>query len=130
VCVVISDLTGELQCDLVVTLSDLPNSGITGMLPTAIPMHNCNLYRLICILFSVEGQDYTVTPAGVYEATFPSTTTMNGDVACDTITIVDDDVLEGPHDFRFQILRTSLPGIITMGEILTAVNIEDNDSKY
>ena len=33
VCVVISDLAGELQCDLVVTLSDLPGT-FTGMLPT------------------------------------------------------------------------------------------------
>ena len=41
VCVVISDLAGELQCDLVVTLSDLPGA-LTGMLPTAIQMCNCN----------------------------------------------------------------------------------------
>jgi len=41
VCVVISDLAGELQCDLVVTLSDLPGT-FTGMLPTAIQMYKCN----------------------------------------------------------------------------------------
>jgi len=70
-----------------------------------------------------------VTPAGVYEATFPSTTTMNGDTACDTITIIDDDVLEGPHDFSFQITSTSPPGI-TLVNFSTIVNIEDNESKY
>ena len=42
VCVVISDLAGELQCDLVVTLSDLP--GTAGVLPTAILMCTCNSY--------------------------------------------------------------------------------------
>ena len=45
-------------------------------------------------------------PEGVYEATFPSMTTINGDVACDTITIIDDNVLEGPHDFGFLISGT------------------------
>jgi len=43
VCVVISDLAGVLQCDLVVMLSDLPGAS-TGMLPTAIQMYNCNSY--------------------------------------------------------------------------------------
>ena len=70
-----------------------------------------------------------MTPAGVYEATFPSTTTMNGDTACDTITIIDDDVLEGSHDLSFQINRTSLPGI-TLVNASTTVTIEDNESKY
>jgi len=69
-----------------------------------------------------------VTPAGIYEATFPSTTTMNGDTACDTITIIDDDVLEGPHDFSFLITGTSLPGI-TLMDFFTTVNIEDDDGK-
>ena len=41
VCVVISDLTGELQCDLVVTLDPVPGD-VTGTytMPTAI-MRNC-----------------------------------------------------------------------------------------
>ena len=70
-----------------------------------------------------------MTPAGVYEATFPSTITMNGDVACDVITIIDDDVLEGPHDFSFQITGTSPSGTTITGQF-TTVNIEDNESKY
>ena len=70
-----------------------------------------------------------VPPAGTYEATFPSTTTINGDTACDTITIIDDDVLEGPHDFSFQIIGTTPSGTTFAGQ-LTTVNIEDNESKY
>ena len=69
-----------------------------------------------------------MTPAGMYEATFPSTTTMNGDTACDTITIIDDDMLEGPHNFGFQIAGTSLTGI-TLMNTFTTVNIEDDESK-
>ena len=54
---------------------------------------------------------------------------MNGDVACDTITIIDDDVLEGTHDLGFTIGGTSLQGIMFLGQ-LTAVDIEDDESKY
>ena len=80
---------------------------------------------------SAEGEDYTVTPPGVYEAAFPSVTTMNGDTACDTITIIDDSDLEGQHDFRFTIDRatvggTFLPGIQFMDQF-TTVAIEDNE---
>ena len=129
VCVVISDLAGGLQCDLVVTLSDIPGE-VTGMLPTAIQACSCYSHRFECILFSDEGEDYTTTPARVYEATFPSATTMNGDVACDTITIIDDDVLEGTHDLGFTISGTSLlQGIMFLGQ-LTTVDIEDDESKY
>ena len=79
---------------------------------------------------SDEGEDYIVE---VYEATFPSVTTMNGDTACDTITIVDDSDLEGPQDFGFFISRvtvggSTLPGIQFMGQF-TTVEIEDNDGK-
>ena len=77
-----------------------------------------------------EGEDYIVD---VYETTFPSVTTMNGDTACDTITIVDDSDLEGPQDFGFFISRvtvggSTLPGIQFMGQF-TSVEIEDNDGK-
>ena len=75
-------------------------------------------------------EDYIVE---VYETTFPSVTTMNGDTACDTITIVDDDDLEGPQDFGFFISRvtvsgSTLPGIQFMGQF-TTVEIGDNDGK-
>jgi len=46
-----------------------------------------------------------------------------------TITIIDDDVLEGPHDFSFQIIGTTPSGTTFAGQ-LTTVNIEDNESKY
>ena len=94
-------------------------------------MHFCVI--LICTIPSAEGEDYTVTPPGVYEATFPSVTTMNGDTACDTITIIDDSDLEGSHDVGFSIRRatvggTSLPGIQFIGQF-TSVEIEDNDGR-
>ena len=87
--------------------------------------------HVICSISSAEGEDYTVTPPGVYDTTFPSVTTINGDTACNTITIVDDSDLEGPHDFAFSINRasvggTTLPGIQFTGQ-LTSVEIEDNE---
>ena len=49
VCVVISDLTGELQSDLVVTLDPVPGD-VTGTytIPTAI-MRNCNFMRILIL---------------------------------------------------------------------------------
>ena len=41
VCVGISDLTGELQSDLIVTLSDLPGIA-TGMAPIRLQPFQCN----------------------------------------------------------------------------------------
>ena len=90
-------------------------------------------FHVICTISSAEGEDYTVTPPGVYEATFPSVTTMNGDTACDTVTIVDDGDLEGQHAVGFSIRRatvggTTLPGIQFIGQF-TSVEIEDNDGR-
>ena len=79
---------------------------------------------------SVEGDDFSGTPPGVYEATFLSGSEI-GSTACDTITIVDDNALEGPHNFGFFISGasvgdTSLSGV-AMGQLAT-VEIEDNES--
>ena len=52
--------------------------------------------------------------------------TSNGDTACDTITIVDDDVLEGEHSFEIQIVRTG-PMLSTIDPASTVVTIQDND---
>ena len=79
---------------------------------------------------SVEGEDYTVTPLGVYEATFISGSEI-GSTACDTITIVDDSALEGPHNFAFFISGASVGGTslsgVAVGQLAT-VEIEDNES--
>ena len=91
------------------------------------------LILIVTTIPSAEGEDYTVTPPGVYEATFPSVTTMNGDTACDTVTIIDDSDLEGQHDVGFFISGasvggTSLSGIQFIGQF-TSVEIEDNDGR-
>ena len=78
---------------------------------------------------SVEGEDYSGTPPGVYEATFPSGSEI-GSTACDTVTIVDDSILEGPHEFGFFIGGalvgdTTLPGV-AVGQV-AIVEIGDNE---
>ena len=45
VCVGISDLTGELQSDLIVTLNDLPGIA-TGMAPIRLQPFQCNI---VCV---------------------------------------------------------------------------------
>jgi len=79
---------------------------------------------------SDQGEDYIVD---VYETTFLSLTTMNGDTACDTVTIVDDSDLEGSHDVGFFISGASVGGrtlsrIQFMGQF-TSVEIEDNEGR-
>ena len=78
---------------------------------------------------SDEDEDYSVTPPGVYEATFPSGSEI-GSTACDTITIVDDSALEGLHDLGFSIIGASVGGTSLSGVAMsqfTNVEIEDNE---
>ena len=90
------------------------------------------LIHVLCPLYtipSVEGEDYSGTPPGVYEATFPSGSEI-GSTACDTVTIVDDSILEGPHEFGFFIGGalvgdTTLPGVAV--DQVAIVEIGDNE---
>ena len=74
----------------------------------------------------VDGEDFTVAPSGVFEATFVALSTSNGDRACDNITIIDDNVLEGEHSFEIQIVSTD-PLLRTINPVSTVVTIQDNE---
>ena len=78
---------------------------------------------------SVEDEDFIGTPPDEYEATFLSGSEI-GSTACDTIIIVDDSALEGPHNFAFFISGASVGGTslsgVAMGQLAT-VEIEDNE---
>ena len=130
VCVRISDLTGELQSNLIVTLNDLPG-GVTGkMILRFKPLYVYSCLESLHTIPSAEGEDYSGTPLREYEATFTSGSQI-GSTACDTITIVDDSALEGLHNFGFviggaSVGGTTLPGI-DMGQF-ASVEIEDNES--
>ena len=78
------------------------------------------------VWFTVDGEDFTVAPPDVFEATFVAMSTSNGDTACDNITIIDDDVLEGEHSFEIQIVSTD-PMLSTIDPASTVVTIQDND---
>ena len=69
----------------------------------------------------MDGEDFTVAPPDIFETTFVAMSTSNGDTACDSITIIDDDVLEGEHSFEIQIVSTdpmlsniNSPAIVTI----------------
>ena len=75
----------------------------------------------------VEGVDYTVTSSDVFEATFVAGS-MIGSTACHNITILDDDDLEGPHNFSMRISGTNSSGSQIMTDAASAiVDIQDND---
>ena len=52
--------------------------------------------------------------------------TLNGGTACDNITIIDDNVLEGDHSFEIQIASTD-PILSTINPSSTVVTIQDNE---
>ena len=52
--------------------------------------------------------------------------TSNGTTACDSITVIDDDVLEGEHSFEIQIVSTD-PMLSSIDPASTVVTIQDNE---
>ena len=85
------------------------------------------MYTITLCTYLVEGDDFTVMSPDVFEATF-TFGSMIGDTACDNITIVDDNDLEGTQSFGIQISGSTPSGgqIMTTGA-LTTVSIEDNE---
>ena len=62
----------------------------------------------------------------VFQATFVAMSTSDGDTACDNITIIDDDVLEGEHSFEIQIVSTD-PMLTNISAASATVTIQDNE---
>ena len=52
--------------------------------------------------------------------------TSNVDTACDNVTIIDDDVLEGEHSFEILITATD-PQLVNIDPASAIVTIEDNE---
>jgi len=67
-----------------------------------------------------------VVPPDVLEATFLAMFTSNGDIACDVVTIVDDNVLEGEELFEILINATD-PLLTNINPATSVVTIEDNE---
>ena len=81
-----------------------------------------NLFIWIIVL----GEDFTVVPPDIFEATFFAMSTSNGDTACDIVTIIDDDVLEGEHSFEILITTTD-PQLVNINPASAFVTIADNE---
>ena len=79
------------------------------------------------LTLSAEGEDYET--GGPIEATFPSSTTSNGDSACVDITILDDMAYESDHSFGI-ILGSATPDAVIIGNQFAFVNILDNDGEW
>ena len=67
-----------------------------------------------------------MVPPDIFEATFLAMSTSNGDTACDNVTIIDDDVLEGEHSFEILITATD-PQLVNIDPASAIVTIEDNE---
>ena len=82
------------------------------------------MYSFVWLI--VDGEDFTVVPPDIFEATFLAMSTSNGDTACDNVTIIDDNVLEGEHSFEILITVTD-PQLININPASAFVTIEDNE---
>ncbi len=81
----------------------------------------------LCLVLTVEGDDYNLANTVI---TFLDTSVV-GDTACATFTIIDDSILELDEEFRVQITSpTDPPGVtINVTSSTTIVAIEDNEGK-
>ena len=127
VCAVIGNLMGDLECDLTVTFGAVSNDK-TGEFHASIQWWGTlqfmflNLFIWIIVL----GEDFTVVPPDIFEATFFAMSTSNGDTACDIVTIIDDEVLEGEHSFEILITTTD-PQLVDINPASAFVTIADNE---
>ena len=80
VCAEISNLLGDLECNLVVTFNAVSNNKSGKVI--VIFNQQCDVvtskYILRC---TVDGEDFTVGPPSVFEATFVAMSTLNGGTA-------------------------------------------------
>ena len=81
-----------------------------------------NLFIWIIVLV----EDFTVVPPDIFEATFLAMSTSNGDTACDIVTIIDDEVLEGEHSIEILITTTD-PQLVDINPASAFVTIADNE---
>ena len=83
----------------------------------------------LCIYFvlhSVLGEDFTMEAGDLFQAAFIAMSTSDGDRACDNVTIINDDVLEGEHSFEVQIASTD-PQLTNINPASAMVTIQDNE---
>ena len=125
VCARISNLMGELECNLVVTFDATSNNKSGKGILVA---QRCEGIIFLCLFVwpTVFGEDFTVESPDVFEATFIAMSTSDGDIECDNGTIIDDDVLEGEHSFEIQIGSTN-PQLTNISPDSAIVTIQDNE---
>ena len=81
----------------------------------------------------MEGSDYSA--ADPLEVTFISGSAMQNSTLCAQISIIDDDVFEGPHSFSVEVSTVEIESdgtdpLLTIGTISSAtIIIGDNDGK-
>ena len=79
----------------------------------------------IVVFPTVDGEDFTVTDTTELDVFFAAGS-MTGDTDCLTITILDDDALEGDHSFTVSLNPPAAPVTLTTPSS-SPVTITDND---
>ena len=83
----------------------------------------CSFYFL-----PVEGEDFTTVSSDMLEVVFPVGTT-DGTVLCDSLSIINDDNLEGTHQFPVHItgVTADLMNQVTINPMYATVEITDDE---
>ena len=80
------------------------------------------VYTLDCLNSAVNGEDYVINSALItYSAGGPSE-------ACTNITILDDVILEGYHNFSVEVISSSIDTVI-IPSLPVVIQIQDDDRK-
>ena len=127
VVVVISGPAGGLECKVIASLSLIGSSkaGIAlilcSMLGLYLGMHA--IVVLYCCS-TVEGEDFAAS--GGLQVTFTSGSPDDAQQSV-VIAIIDDDVLEGDHDFTVQLVSTDPSSVMIGAQSDTTVTIIDDE---
>ena len=81
---------------------------------------------LVCTVITVLGEDYT-EPSPL-QVTF-SSGDMVGDTACAAFGILNDDNLEGDHEFTVNLESVTPPGPVLSAPFSTTVSISDDEGR-
>ena len=86
------------------------------------------MFFFVCFFLPVEGEDFTTVSPDMLEVVFPAGTT-DGTVLCDSLSIINDNNLEGTHQFSVQIIGVTadLMNQVTTDPVDATVEVSDNE---
>ena len=126
VAMVISGPAGGLECKVIASLSLMGSSkaGSALILCSMLGLYMHAIVIMLCCCSTVEGEDFAAS--GGLQVTFTSGSPDDAQQSV-VIAIIDDDVLEGDHDFTVQLVSTDPSSVMIGAQSDTTVTIIDDE---